>query len=69
MRKVADEEKQYQDISIITDFIDENGEDCMEEMIQQNYRRIVAETKQLVKDEIACIEADPDLCHLLEEAE
>ena len=69
VKKVAKEEKKYKDISIITDFTDENGEDHMEEMIQQNYRRIVAETKQLVKDEIARIEADPDLCHLLEDAE
>ncbi|MBD5397166.1 TraM recognition domain-containing protein [bacterium] len=69
VKKVAKEEKKYKDISIITDFTDENGEDHMEEMIRQNYRRIVAETKQLVKDEIARIEADPDLCHLLEDAE
>ncbi len=69
VKKVAEEEKKYKDISIITDFTDENGEDHMEELIQQNYRRIVAETKQLVKDEIARIEADPDLCHLLEDAE
>lgn len=69
VKKVAEEEKQYKDISIITDFTDENGQDRMEEMIQDNYRRIVAETKQLVKDEIARIEADPDLCHLLEDAE
>ncbi|MCM1168575.1 MAG: YWFCY domain-containing protein [Bacteroides sp.] len=69
VEKVKAEEKQYQKIPVITDFTDENGEDKMQETIMANYHRIVAETKQLVKDEIARIEADPDLCHLLEDAE
>lgn len=67
--KVQEEEKLYQDIPIITDFTDENGEDRMKEVVQNNYRRIVAEAKQIIDDEIARIEADPDLCHLLENAE
>lgn len=67
--KVKADEKQYKDISVIKYFTDENGVDKMEETILANYRRIVAETKQLVKDEIVRIEADFDLCHLLEDAE
>lgn len=67
--KIEEEEKLYQDIPVITDFTDENGVDRMKEVVQANYRRIAAEAKQIIEDEIARIEADPDLCHLLEEAE
>lgn len=67
--KITEEEKSYQALSVITDFRDENGVDRMKEVVQANYRRIAAEAKQIIEDEIARIEADPALCHLLEEAE
>ena len=63
--KVAKETKAYKPIPIITDFTDENGVDCMDEMIRQNYNRIKADVKQIVLDEIERISNDEDLSHLL----
>lgn len=69
VKAIKAEEKLYQKIPVITDFTDRDGNDHMEDMIKENYKRIVAETKRLVEDELARIAADPDLCHLLESAE
>ena len=41
------------------------GQDA--EMIQENYDRIKAETRQIVEDELERIKNDPILCHLLPE--
>lgn len=64
--KVAAETKAYKPIPVITDFTDENGKDCMREMIQENYNRIKDEVKQIVKDELARIASDEKLSHLLQ---
>ena len=64
--KVDAEMKNYKPIPIITDFTDENGKDCMKEMIQENYNRIKAEVKQIVKDELERIANDENLKHLLQ---
>ncbi len=64
--KVAAETKAYKPISIITDFTDENGKDCMRDMIHSNYNRIKEEVKQIVKDELARIANDENLSHLLQ---
>ena len=64
--KVAAETKAYKPIPVITDFTDENGKDCMREMIQENYNRIKEEVKQIVKDELARIASDEELSHLLQ---
>jgi hypothetical protein len=63
--RVAAETKAYKKIPVITNFVDENGVDYMKEMIQGNYNRIKAETKQIVADELERIKNNPDLCHLL----
>ena len=63
--KVKREEKAYKPIPIITDFTDSEGNDCMKEMIQQNYNRIKAEVKQIVSDELERIKSDPELARLL----
>ena len=63
--KVAAETKAYKPIPVITDFTDENGNDCMREMIHENYNRIKDEVKQIVKDELARIANDEKLSHLL----
>lgn len=63
--KIKEEMAQYSKIPIIVDFVDENGEDRMQEMIQDNYNRIKAETSQIVKDELERIKNDPVLCKLL----
>ena len=64
--KVAAETKAYKPIPVITDFTDENGKDCMREMIHSNYNRIKEEVKQIVKDELARIANDENLSHLLQ---
>ena len=67
--KVDAETKAYQEIPVITNFIDGQGNDRMKEMIQENYNRIKAETKQMVKDELERIKNDPELAHLLQQQE
>lgn len=64
--KVAAETKAYKPIPVITDFTDENGKDCMRDMIHENYNRIKEEVKQIVKDELARIANDEKLSHLLQ---
>ena len=63
--KVAAETKAYKPIPVITDFIDENGKDCMREMIHENYNRIKEEVKQIVKDELERVKNNPILCKYL----
>ena len=64
--KVAAETKAYKPIPVITNFTDENGKDCMRDMIHENYNRIKEEVKQIVKDELARIANDENLSHLLQ---
>ena len=63
--KVAKETKAYKPIPVITDFIDENGNDNMDEMVKENYLNIKNEVKQIVADELERIANDENLCHLL----
>jgi len=63
--KVDAETKAYQEIPVITNFIDKQGNDRMKEIIRENYNRIKAETKQIVGDELERIKNDPALSHLL----
>ena len=65
-KKVAEEEKSYQKIPVITDFRDADGIDRMKERVQENYNRIKEETRQIVADELERIANDPNLKHLLE---
>ena len=63
--KVAKETKAYKPIPVITDFLDENGKDNMDEMVKENYLNIKNEVKQIVDDELERIANDENLCHLL----
>ena len=65
-KKVAEEERTYQKIPVITDFRDADGIDRMKERVQENYNRIKEETRQIVADELERIANDPNLKHLLE---
>ena len=49
----------------IIDFTDKDGNDTMQQQIEQNYYRIKNEVKQIVADEIERIKADPELAHLI----
>ena len=63
--QVVTETKRYKPIPIITDFTDAEGNDRMREKIQENYNRIKAEVKQIVKDELERIKNDESLSYLL----
>jgi hypothetical protein len=65
--KVSAETKAYQQIPEIIDFRDTDGNDTMNEQIEQNYNQIKADVKQIVADELARIKADPELCRLIRE--
>ena len=64
--KVAAETKAYRSIPVITDFSDENGNDCMQEKVQENYNRIKEEVKRIVSDELERIANDENLKYLLQ---
>ena len=65
--KVAAETKRYKPIPIITDFTGADGKDHMKEEIERNYYQIKADVKQIITSEMARIENDPSLRHLIEE--
>ena len=65
--KVAKETKAYQEIPVITNFIDQFGNNQMKQQIEDNYHRIKEETKQIVTDELIRIHNDPELAHLVKE--
>ena len=48
-------------------FTDEDGNDRMKETVQENYRRIKEEVKQIVQEELERIANDDNLKHLLQQ--
>ena len=62
---VQKETATYQPIPEISSFLDENGNDIMEQQIQANYRQIKQDIVELVENELIHIENDPALKHLL----
>ena len=64
---VQKETATYQPIPEISSFLDENGNDTMEQQIQANYRQIKQDIVELVENELIRIENDPELKHLLGE--
>ena len=65
--KVSAEMKQYQSISEINAFQNEDGSDNLKETIEANYRKIKQEILSLVNSEIERIKATPELTHLIKE--
>jgi hypothetical protein len=65
--KVSAETKRYEPIPEVISFIDDDGKDTMQEAIEQNYRQIKADVKQIVIDEFERIKNDPELAHLIKE--
>ena len=49
--KVAREVKAYKPIPVITPFLDENGNDVMQQQIQRNYDRIKYDVRQIIENE------------------
>lgn len=62
---VQKETAAYQPIPEISSFLDEDGNDTMEQQIQANYRQIKQDIVELVENELIRIESDPALKHLL----
>lgn len=62
---VQKETTAYQPIPEISSFLDENGNDTMNQQIQANYRQIKQDIVELVENELVRIENDPALKHLL----
>ena len=63
--QVKRETARYVKIPQIIDFTDKDGNDTMQQQIEQNYYRIKSEVKQIVADEIERIKADPELMYLI----
>ena len=63
--RVRAETATYVSIPEISSFVGEDGKDHMEEIVKENYYRVKADVAELVRREIARIEADPDLAKLL----
>ena len=63
--KVKAETVAYVPIPDISSFIGEDGIDHMDEIVRENYYRVKADVMEIVRREIARIEADPELSKLL----
>ena len=67
--RVAEETKTYQEIPDIMDFVDENGNDTMQEEIENNYRQIKQDIKELIENEMERIKNDDSLKHIYKKNE
>ena len=65
--KVAKEMNAYKPIPVITPFLDESGNDIMQEQIQRNYNRIKRDVVRIIEEEKVRIKSNPELRHLLSE--
>ena len=65
--KVAAETKAYQEIPILTNFIDDEGNNTMEADIDDNYKQIKLDVKEIVERELERIKGDENLKHLIKE--
>ena len=63
--KVKAETATYVPIPDISSFIGEDGKDHMDEIVREDYYRVKADVVEIVRQEIARIEADPELSKLL----
>lgn len=63
--KVAVETKAYQKIPVLTNFVNEEGIDAMEEEIQKNYTQIKQDVGNIITIELERIKNDEKLKHLI----
>jgi hypothetical protein len=66
--KVTKETLSYKPIPVITPFLDEHGNDIMQEQIGRNYNQIKSDVLQIIEEEKWRIKNDPELKHLLSES-
>ena len=52
-KKVKAEEEEYKTLPIVNTFLNDEGKDCMDEVIQLNYRAIKEQVKMIVLEEKA----------------
>ena len=64
--KISAEMKEYKKIPVIAEFTDNDGNDILQETINDNYHRVKQEIIALVESETERIKADPELCKLLQ---
>lgn len=70
VKAIDAETKAYQDIPDITSFIDPaTGKDCIEEKIRANYDKVKQEVADICREELARIENDTTLQHLVKPKE
>ncbi len=67
MAQVAEEARSNRPIPIINPFLDEAGNDVMQQRIEENYQRVKDDIAALVEGELARIAEDPELQHLIRE--
>jgi hypothetical protein len=65
--RVAAETRAYEQIPVINDFLDDDGNDIMREQIQYNYDRVKVDVLDIIDEELTRIKNDPNLRHLLGE--
>jgi len=63
--KVKQETASYKKIPEALSFIDDEGNDVMQQEIERNYNQIKADVKQIVADELKRIAENPELQHLI----
>lgn len=63
--KLEAEQKHYQKIPEIRSFADEQGNDCMRDEIEKNYKSIKTDILKIITDEMERISKDPGLQHLI----
>jgi hypothetical protein len=62
---VARESKAYKPIPVLVEFMDEDGNDTMQEEIDLNYNQVKQDVKQIVTEELKRISDEPELQHLI----
>lgn len=67
--KVAAETKSYLAIPEILSFTGKNGEDTMDQHIQDNYKQVKRDIFEVIETELKRIENDPDLQHLVQKSD
>ncbi len=65
-KKVAEETKAYGKIPSIRSFEDNQGNDVMQQEINDNYTMVKNDIQRLIEDELLRIQKDPHLKHLLQ---
>ena len=66
---VAAETKAYKKIPEILSFVDDQGNDQMKQEIESNYKQIKKDIVLIIETELERIKNDPDLQHLIQQAE